>query len=193
MPQISNGQIAWVSLRYHECPFGWDCSSDHKIYFYDGNEIIELAHTDSDLHKFGPPQISNGQVVWPEYRSYGPKPEDGYYDFEILLYDGKEVIQLTNGECDKVSLPQISNGQVVWHSYDGNDYEVFMAVPCPLRSNFDTDCDTDLLDFAILAQAWLSVPEDGGWNPVCDISDPNDDVIDERDLATFSDNWLVAM
>jgi len=47
-----------------------------------------------------------------------------------------------------------------------------------------------LLDFAIFAKAWKSQPGDDNWNPACDISEPNDDVIDERDLAVLADNWL---
>ena len=48
----------------------------------------------------------------------------------------------------------------------------------------------DLLDFAIFAQAWKAQPGDDNWNPACNISEPNDDVINERDLAVLADNWL---
>ena len=48
-----------------------------------------------------------------------------------------------------------------------------------------------LPDFAVLSLAWLSddTPS-GNWNPDCDISEPPDGVIDELDLAVFSNNWL---
>jgi hypothetical protein len=47
-----------------------------------------------------------------------------------------------------------------------------------------------MLDFALLASAWLSRPGDYNWNPDCDISKPTDNLIDYRDLAVFAENWL---
>jgi hypothetical protein len=46
-------------------------------------------------------------------------------------------------------------------------------------------------DFAIFALAWLTEPGDAQWNPACDISDPNDNVIDMMDVDVFTDNWLL--
>jgi hypothetical protein len=59
-----------------------------------------------------------------------------------------------------------------------------------LIGDFDDDNDVDLKDFAIFAAAWLSQPGDDDWNAACDISIPSDGVIDELDLAVFTDNWL---
>ena len=51
----------------------------------------------------------------------------------------------------------------------------------------------NLVDFAILALAWQSRPGFDNWNPICDISDPNDNVIDERDLPILSRYWLAGV
>jgi hypothetical protein len=51
----------------------------------------------------------------------------------------------------------------------------------------------NLADFAILALAWQSRPGDDNWNPICDISDPNDNVIDVRDLSRLSKYWLAGI
>jgi hypothetical protein len=48
----------------------------------------------------------------------------------------------------------------------------------------------DFADFAIMADTWLSNPEQPNWNLRCDIAQPQDDVIDILDLAVFCDNWL---
>ena len=56
---------------------------------------------------------------------------------------------------------------------------------CPDGVNF--------IDFAVFGLAWMSTPLDINWNPVCDISDPNDDIIDGLDLDVFSGNWLTGM
>jgi len=54
----------------------------------------------------------------------------------------------------------------------------------------DKDYDVDSNDFARLAAAWKSGPGDATWNRYCDISDPNDEIIDELDLKTVTENWL---
>ena len=56
---------------------------------------------------------------------------------------------------------------------------------CPDGVNF--------IDFAVFGLAWMSTALDINWNPVCDISDPNDDIIDGLDLDVFSGNWLTGM
>jgi hypothetical protein len=61
----------------------------------------------------------------------------------------------------------------------------------PQVGDFSSDCRVNLYDFATLALAWLSNPSDENWNPLCDISIPSDDVINEYDLNVFTDNWLV--
>jgi hypothetical protein len=59
-----------------------------------------------------------------------------------------------------------------------------------LIGDFDDNDDVDFKDFAFLAAAWLSRPEDANWNAACDISIPSDNIIDEYDLMVFCDNWL---
>ena len=54
-------------------------------------------------------------------------------------------------------------------------------------------CDVDFIDFAVLGLAWYSQPGDGNWNEICDISEPNDNVIDELDLEVFAENWLAGL
>jgi parallel beta-helix repeat protein len=48
------------------------------------------------------------------------------------------------------------------------------------------------VDFAIFSKAWLSEndPCDDNWNPVCDISEITDNVIDANDLIVFAEEWL---
>ncbi|MHC4158933.1 MAG: hypothetical protein ACYSSO_07620 [Planctomycetota bacterium] len=38
--------------------------------------------------------------------------------------------------------------------------------------------------------AWLSEAGQTNWDPNCDISEPNDNIINERDLEVFCGNWL---
>ncbi len=59
-----------------------------------------------------------------------------------------------------------------------------------LYGDFVLDGNVIFKDFAVLALAWQSRWGDDNWNQACDISDPNDDVIDYSDLSVFTGNWL---
>jgi GH18 family chitinase len=59
-----------------------------------------------------------------------------------------------------------------------------------LPANFDGNDAVDLHDFRVLGSAWRSDPNDGGWNPLCDISEPKDEFIDGHDLVAFCWRWL---
>lgn len=56
--------------------------------------------------------------------------------------------------------------------------------------DFDLRGSVNLLDFAILASAWLTIPGDTEWNAACDISIPPDDLINVFDASVFMENWL---
>ena len=58
------------------------------------------------------------------------------------------------------------------------------------RGDIDITYRVDFLDYALLAEAWMSEPGDDNWDAACDISEPNDDIIDGRDLGALGGNWL---
>ena len=59
-----------------------------------------------------------------------------------------------------------------------------------IAGDFEPDCDVDFVDFSILANAWLSGVGDGNWCLPCDISEPNDNIINILDFQVFTGNWL---
>jgi hypothetical protein len=65
-----------------------------------------------------------------------------------------------------------------------------LASATATAGDFQPDGSVDLYDFAILGAAWLSRPGQINWNPVCDIYEPKDNIIDERDLRVLTSNWL---
>ena len=107
---------------------------------------------------------------------------------------------------EELDLSSIADGQadvkIRWRYYN-TKYEYFWGIddveiiaaslPQPMPGDFEPDCDVDFTDFAILASAWLSNSGQTHWNPACDISDPNDNVIDLFDLAVFTENWLTGI
>lgn len=60
----------------------------------------------------------------------------------------------------------------------------------PNKADFDGDGVVDFTDYSGLGSAWRSGPGDGNWYRCYDISEPNDNVIDELDVKVFTDNWL---
>ena len=58
------------------------------------------------------------------------------------------------------------------------------------KADFACPDGIDFIDFAILANAWLSEPTQARWNPRCDIAEPPENVIDTLDLAIFIENWV---
>jgi hypothetical protein len=84
----------------------------------------------------------------------------------------------------------VNGTEEIWRlCQDGIDYPKFSW---EFSSDGDFMCPdgVTLVDFSILAAAWMSKPNDASWNPVCDISEPNDNTIDESDLKVLVDNWL---
>ncbi len=71
------------------------------------------------------------------------------------------------------------------------DGEVFKIVcPSERSGDFDGDCDVDLSDFALFARAWLTESIEVLWNPLYDISQPKDGVVNALDLAVFTKAYL---
>ncbi len=60
-----------------------------------------------------------------------------------------------------------------------------------IAGDFELDCEVDFVDFTFFADAWLSGSGDDNWCLPCDISEPNDNIINTLDLQTFTNNWLV--
>jgi hypothetical protein len=59
----------------------------------------------------------------------------------------------------------------------------------PIRGDLDTDTDVDFDDYVTLAAGWLTDPNAAIWNPIRDISLPQDKIIDFKDIDAFITNW----
>ena len=72
-------------------------------------------------------------------------------------------------------------------SYDG---KVRLYQSRGAAGDVDKDYDVDAFDYAVFAAAWKTTPNDQQWNRRCDVSDPNDQTINEFDLKNLTQNWL---
>jgi hypothetical protein len=88
---------------------------------------------------------------------------------------------------------EIANGtDDFWDICDGTNYPK-LAWQIPIAGDFMCPDGVNMFDFAVLGDAWFSDPNLGNWDPACDISEPNDNVIDGFDLEVFTDNWLAGI
>ena len=79
----------------------------------------------------------------------------------------------------------------IWDICEGTNYpKLVWSIPA---GDFICPDGVNMLDFAILGDAWFSDPNMGNWDPACDISEPNDNLIDGLDLGVFTDNYLEGM
>jgi hypothetical protein len=88
------------------------------VVLYDGVSASQVVSNDS-YRKYWLAINNNGQVVWEAFDDQ---------DYEIFLYDGSKIIQLTNNERNDRKPHINDNGQVVWEA-DIGDIEIFLANP----------------------------------------------------------------
>jgi hypothetical protein len=77
----------------------------------------------------------------------------------------------------------------IWTICEGMNYPK-LSWQIPPVGDFTCPDGVDFIDFAILANAWLSDPMQANWDLRCDIAEPPDSVIDVLDLAIFTQHWL---
>ncbi|MHC4633054.1 MAG: LamG-like jellyroll fold domain-containing protein, partial [Planctomycetota bacterium] len=142
---------------------------------------------------------------------------DGQWHHVACVYDGSNLILYVDGDVDSSAATsgQIDpntynlfigeNSQVLDRCFEGkiDDIRIYnRALVKPgiveivkegdpgVPASFDNDGHLDFYDFSILASAWLSKPGDENWNPLCDISIPHDNIINEQDLGVLAAHWL---
>ena len=128
-------------------------------------------------------RLYNGKD-WKFYSELLPE-ESSYSVSGIPLYD--------NINCDIV-FANMQTGEtsvegVEWSTYNYTQQGIHFASGI-FRGDFDDDGDMDFYDLAVISEAWLSKTGDLNWNPVCDISEPKDGIINWLDFALFAQNWL---
>ncbi len=73
---------------------------------------------------------------------------------------------------------------------DTGDGIELIALSSMIPGDVYVDGKVNYKDFRVFALSWLSSSGDANWNRFCDISAPNDGVIDEHDLKSFANQWL---
>jgi hypothetical protein len=159
-----------VNIYSGSCPYGVSPFSYSTVNVYGGyiGFFIDnvLVPETSTVNIYGYGFHYNPKAFW----EYMWDPNDGWW-----------VSKLTGHGCDGRPITYLGLPDLATHPN-------INLVP-----DFVPGRGVNLADFAILASAWRSNPGDENWNPICDISDPNDNVIDERDLAILTKYWLAGV
>ncbi len=159
---LSQDQVAADSVAFDFMDNEWDASPDNI------NGYPQKSGADDYLHEAAlvPSPLSGA--------NYDPNNDGG-------LTQSLGVHEHWNNAIDKQYSRNLD-------PVNGTGIEL-VTEPGP-TGDFYIDGVVNFKDFAVLADAWASVPGDDNWNPACDISTPSDNVIDEYDLAVFCENWL---
>ncbi|MDX9859224.1 MAG: hypothetical protein RBT76_15680, partial [candidate division Zixibacteria bacterium] len=119
---VFDGYVA-VGGKYVVWVDSLDLSADiSEIFLWDGAYLLPGVPKAINISNTGAtamcatPHTDGKNVVWSQDNGNG---------FEIMLWDGKTVTQLTNNDYDDTD-PKVRNGRVVWSGYaDGPDGEIF--------------------------------------------------------------------
>jgi hypothetical protein len=155
-------------------------------------------------------------ITWNDYGEgtiIEPTVEDGYTyleitqqkrkqyvdpDFQYTADDLRLPVRLYNlRKANLNSAPKLALLNIAEDDLFADDFKdaekIFDQIQCNtlLQGDLDFDCRVDIDDIQILSMAWLSNSENENWNPVCDISQPADSIINFGDFAVLAENWLI--
>ena len=65
----------------------------------------------------------------------------------------------------------------------------WFASDLKLPGDLNFNGTVNALDLFLFSRAWLSTEGEQNWNPYCDISVPQDGIIDYKDFSVFAQHW----
>ncbi|MHC4625285.1 MAG: hypothetical protein ACYS4W_15430 [Planctomycetota bacterium] len=152
---------------------GGRCS--YPIFPYDYSTInVYGGYIDTFIGNVSIPETATVNIYGYGF-DYDPNAEWHYWEDPC---EGWWISRLTAYDCN--------GGPITyWGLPDPSTHPNINLVP-----DFVPPSGLDLGDYAVLACAWQSSPGYDNWNQICDVSDPNDDIIDWRDLSVLRKYWL---
>jgi len=117
-PAISGATVVW---------FGWEAQpvmcgdAELDIFSFDvgTGEQTNVSCSPSDFFNANP-VVSGSNIAW-----FGGAAPD--YSLDVYFHDGSAVSRVSNLGFSMYGGLDISGSNVVWASFDGNDYEIFLA------------------------------------------------------------------
>jgi len=129
----------------------------------------------------------------------GNMDENPNFDAYLQLKEGSPCIDAADGDAAvatdlmgnlRYDDPAMSNIGTGYPRYvDIGAYEFVLSAFEIVVGDFSRDGKVNLVDYSMLAAAWMSDDRDGTtWNPACDLDDSGR--IDTGDLKIFMEHWL---
>ena len=111
-PCLYNGKISWQSYS-RLTPERGSNYINGSILYWDGIETSKISDLISTNDTW--PKVFENKIAWSE--------DDGN-DYEVYLWDGKTVFQLTNNDSDDYNV-SLNNYWVAWSNFGGSNSEIF--------------------------------------------------------------------
>jgi hypothetical protein len=196
---------------YHHLNMGWAGISDAWYNLPDVNAIDRTYNSVvMCLYNIHTVKTGDGEVVSGRVLDYNDKPvadvnvyaesfdkqtvfsartnANGIYAFNSLKSSTTYSIQPDANGLIYTEQTITTGKSINDRPVSGNTWAVDFKASC--AGDFDGDGDIDEADFIIFVAAWNSKPQDKNWNPLCDLNNPPDNIINSLDLKVFLDNWL---
>jgi len=195
--ELSNDSAGTLHMAYWsgDCSYGGrgnllHRTSDNNAVSWSAPEVIDATENASCPHMIAGDE---GAVYLVWERKVDAQVVPVWSKYENGLWYTEQVLSVRDGaDAWYPTAGLLPDGSVVvtWSSRSTDRATIETRKVFPYVSDFDGDDNVDLEDFVVLAAAWRSRPGDQNWNPFCDISYPNDNFINERDLAVLADDYL---
>ncbi|MBN1125305.1 MAG: hypothetical protein JXA82_09880 [Sedimentisphaerales bacterium] len=140
-PVVCGERIAW---RMND-------GNDNELMYHDGTYLHQITF-DEDLTSDESVRMDGQWIV--SLRKAAERTDIA----QIVVYDTMTRLG-TVLACpfDQNSELDIRDGVIVWQAFDGNDYEIMMAVACDeMAGDVNGDCTVNLEDLAQLAGDWTN-------------------------------------
>ncbi len=116
-------------------------------------------------------------------------------DNDISTWHDNDIHLIVDSPCINAGNPYFVQGSV-FVDIDGQDrvrlgrVDIGVDEAETLTADINLDGKVDLTEFALISTIWQKTSADIMWNPACDISNPQDDVIDIQDIEQLAEHWL---
>jgi hypothetical protein len=167
---------------------------DESAQIFGGTPVVTYSCIQGLDAFMGNDNIGDDPMFWD---ADGPDNVVGTSDDNLRLMEGSPCIDNGDNAAIPLEMETDLDGQPRIIDGDCDDTDIVDMGVYELNyaymGDFDYNCEVDFGDFAMLALAWLTEPEEAQWNPTCDISIPNDSSINILDLRAFVENWLAGI
>jgi len=187
--------------------FPYNITTSPEVQPWEPPQLEKAGRTGYDFVDHNPPMVRLGNMILytkpitsvPKTWIY--KPED-YLGLDTIAVEQSDVGQrvIINSSLRSAYVGiwttsyQVSPEQFVFVTLAPGEQATFtrtytFSTDGSMRQDATGDRIINGNDLMALCSAWLTAPGEANWNPSCDVSDPPDDWIDNKDIAAMGQEW----